>query len=162
MLTIKNRPERKEDETSPSPEDGGALGKEGKLKASTSTAVETIAKPETPTTPKSSHKSESFKRKLEADNIVVTTRCHLSFHLLLVFNGSKVFFHVLCMRWVWGFMEIRGKEFFVISFELTTKKTNAKKKYNREKVGKLSGIKKENTGKIGQHFDKYCLKIAVK
>lgn len=51
------------------------MGKEGKLKASTSTAtVESIAKPEHPTTPKSSHRGESFKRKLEADNIVVTTR----------------------------------------------------------------------------------------
>jgi hypothetical protein len=72
LLTIKTCPERKDDETSSSPEDSGALGKEGKLKATTSTTVETVAKLELPTTPKSSHKGESFKRKLEADNIVVT------------------------------------------------------------------------------------------
>lgn len=74
------------------------MGKEGKLKASTSTSVETVAKPELPTTPKSSHKSESFKRKLEADNIVVTTPFHIACFIISMFGSRQPIFVLLCMR----------------------------------------------------------------
>lgn len=55
-----------------SPEDASS-SKEGKVKPLV--AIEPV-KLELPTTPKSSHKSESFKRKIDADNIVVTTSLH--------------------------------------------------------------------------------------
>lgn len=64
--------EKKDDDKpgkSSSPEEG-QLNKEGKPKPP---VIVEAAKLELPTTLKSSHKSESFKRKLEADNIVVTT-----------------------------------------------------------------------------------------
>lgn len=70
MLTTIKTSERKDEDKpgkSLSPEEGSS--KDGKVKPLVD--LET-AKLELPTTPKSSHKSESFKRKLEADNIVVT------------------------------------------------------------------------------------------
>lgn len=64
-----NNSEKKDDEKpgkTSSPEEGSS--KEGKPKSAV--AIE-AAKLELPTTPKSSHKGESFKRAIEADNIVV-------------------------------------------------------------------------------------------
>lgn len=56
----------------------GTSSKEAKAK--TLSPLDSLsAKLELPTTPKSSHKSENFKRKLEADNIVVTKTISCSF-----------------------------------------------------------------------------------
>lgn len=62
--TLKRSEKRDEDKA------GKSLSPEKEAKPST--PVET-SKLELPVTPKSSHKGDSFKRKLEADNIVVTT-----------------------------------------------------------------------------------------
>lgn len=68
------RAEKREEESpgkSKSPE-------EGKERSKLLAAVDSTAKLDVPVTPKSSHKGESSKRKLEADNIVVTTIIFLS------------------------------------------------------------------------------------
>lgn len=78
MSNVANNLERKDEDKpskSVSPEEGSS--KAGKAKPII--ALDS-AKLELPTTPKSSHKSESFKRNMEADNIVVTIS-HLKFHI---------------------------------------------------------------------------------
>ena len=97
--TIKLKSEKKDDEksatTSMSPEEGSP-SKDGKPKPPVD--VET-AKLELPTTPKSSHKAESFKRKLEADNIVVTIVHSFFSHLLhaISHDSYRVWFHQALM-----------------------------------------------------------------
>lgn len=97
-LTIKTKTSERRDEDKPgksvSPEEA-STSREAKVKP----VVLETAKLELPTTPKSSHKSESFKRKMEADNIVVTKlSSQVSFCLHESFGSNERFRHFLMHR----------------------------------------------------------------